>query len=78
MISLFFIIFKQKKMSEQPSVLVEVRKNGPLRVHHEQICIKDADGNETIKESIVSFCRCGKSKNQPFCDGVHKTIEPFE
>lgn len=26
------------------------------------------------KEKKYSWCLCGKSKNQPFCDGTHKSI----
>lgn len=57
---------------------VEVRKNGPLRVSSDVIKITDSEGNEIVKENIVSFCRCGKSAKQPFCDGAHKESEPFE
>jgi len=37
--------------------------------------IIDKDGNETIKEGKIFFCRCGGSKNKPYCDGSHKTVE---
>ena len=65
-------------MSELQNVNVEIRKNGPLRVSCEQITIIDAEGQESVRENIVSFCRCGKSQKQPFCDGSHKEAEPFE
>ena len=56
---------------------VEVRKNGPLRVYSEKIEIEH--GEHTIEKlEVVSFCRCGKSQKQPFCDGSHKEMEPFE
>ena len=37
-------------------------------------------GNEPIaidveKEKTYAWCACGKSKNQPFCDGSHKGTE---
>jgi len=25
-------------------------------------------------ETRVAFCRCGASKNKPFCDGTHNAI----
>ncbi len=54
-------------------VKVEVRVNGPLRVYG-PMEIVDADGNPYgIPEGQwVSFCRCGQSKNKPFCDTAHR------
>lgn len=34
----------------------------------------DADGNAVETPRVYSLCRCGKSKNKPFCDGTHSTI----
>jgi len=62
---------------ENNETKVEVRKNGPLRVISDKIEI-DIQGETVLKESMVSFCRCGKSQKQPFCDGSHKEAEPFE
>jgi CDGSH-type Zn-finger protein len=65
-------------MSELESqVQIEVKKNGPLRVITEKMEI-EVNGEKIIKQSAASFCRCGKSQNQPFCDGSHKELEPFE
>lgn len=66
-------------MSDQreSEVQIEVRKNGPLRVMTNRMEI-DIQGEQVIRESIASFCRCGKSQKQPFCDGSHKEMEPFE
>lgn len=52
---------------------IDVMKNGPLLVHG-KVCVKDADGNETIKDKVTAFCRCGASANKPFCDGQHNKI----
>lgn len=51
---------------------VEVLKNGPLLVHGE-IVLKDKHGNESSKDKVTAFCRCGQSANKPFCDGTHNT-----
>ncbi|MEQ8239954.1 MAG: (4Fe-4S)-binding protein [Cyclobacteriaceae bacterium] len=53
--------------------LVEVSKDGPLMIHG-NIAVKDADGNQTNKEKVTAFCRCGASQNKPYCDGSHKKI----
>ncbi len=54
-------------------VKIEIRSNGPNRVSG-PIDIVDQDGNAySIPEGQwVSLCRCGESKNKPFCDGGHR------
>ncbi len=54
---------------------IRCRENGPL-VLPATIRVIDHLGNEfplpTGKE-LIALCRCGASKNKPFCDGAHKT-----
>ena len=35
--------------------------------------LKGADGQVIPAEGKIKLCRCGKSKNQPFCDHSHRT-----
>lgn len=51
---------------------IEVTKNGPLLVHGD-IVLRDKHGNESAKNKVTAFCRCGQSANKPFCDGTHNT-----
>lgn len=53
--------------------IVEVSANGPLLVYG-NIKIKDAEGNETIKNKVTALCRCGQSGNKPYCDGTHRKV----
>ena len=48
-----------------------IRPNGPLIIRG-AIRIEDADGNLVATDQEVYLCRCGASKNKPFCDGMHK------
>ena len=60
-------------MSEE-KITIRIRENGPL-VLPAKFIIVDHLGNEFVlplgKENIA-LCRCGQSKNRPFCDGSHK------
>ncbi len=53
-----------------PVNLLRLRENGPYAFH----------GPLTIDGADIGYratlCRCGASKNKPFCDGSHKTL-PF-
>ena len=54
---------------------ITIRDNGPLLVHG-PITVADAAGNQfqiPTDKPAVALCRCGQSKNKPFCDGSHKT-----
>ncbi len=50
---------------------INVRANGPLILRGE-IVVEDADGNILLEDNEAYLCRCGQSKNKPFCDGEHK------
>jgi uncharacterized Fe-S cluster protein YjdI len=59
-----------------PETIVEVKLHGPLLVKG-NIIVRDHLGNEIRKEAATYFCRCGASRNKPYCDGSHKKF-PFE
>jgi len=46
--------------------------NGPLQVSG-NFELLDSSGKKIENQGPVFLCRCGKSANKPFCDGVHKT-----
>jgi uncharacterized Fe-S cluster protein YjdI len=54
--------------------IVEVSPNGPLLVYGNMV-VKDAAGNETRKNKVTAFCRCGQSSNKPYCDGTHRKVD---
>jgi CDGSH-type Zn-finger protein len=57
-------------------IIIRCRENGPLVIHG-LVKVVDAQGNEFVpplgKDSIA-LCRCGHSKNKPFCDGSHRSF----
>ena len=52
---------------------INLVQNGPLRLKG-NFQIFDHDGNPLEHKQVASLCRCGESKNKPFCDGTHKNI----
>jgi CDGSH-type Zn-finger protein len=47
--------------------------NGPLRVEGDfEICDPAGAKYDLRGRTIISLCRCGNSKNKPFCDGSHR------
>jgi CDGSH-type Zn-finger protein len=55
---------------------IKVRENGSLLVEGEDVKLIDWNGNEykPANPQKFSLCRCGHSKNKPFCDSSHKLI----
>lgn len=53
---------------------VTVKENGPYLVNG-TITIVHQDGKEETKEGPTALCRCGLSKNKPFCDGAHRNSD---
>ncbi|MHB1043607.1 MAG: CDGSH iron-sulfur domain-containing protein [Eubacteriales bacterium] len=44
---------------------------GPFLVSGD-VKVIDAEGNRFNTEKQAALCRCGQSKNMPFCDGIHQ------
>ena len=57
----------------QEDTTVEPRPNGPLFVRG-RVRIVDPEGELIREDTRVALCRCGSSKNKPFCDGSHLRI----
>lgn len=49
-----------------PSEEGPLELRGPMR-------LRSADGNVSLEGDTCNLCRCGGSRNKPFCDGTHRT-----
>ena len=58
-------------VSAPAPVRVVARLNGPLKLEG-PFTIESADGRVRVAAGEVALCRCGQSKNKPFCDSSHK------
>ncbi|MGD9855616.1 MAG: CDGSH iron-sulfur domain-containing protein [Planctomycetaceae bacterium] len=54
-------------------VTIQMRENGPFLVTG-PVKVMDHQGHEFNLggKATIALCRCGHSKNRPFCDGTHK------
>lgn len=56
---------------------ITVNNNGSLKIEGDfEILDRNGAAYNLQGREVVSLCRCGHSKNKPFCDGSHK--EHFE
>lgn len=55
---------------------IRLRENGPYVIEG-TFKLVDHEGNEftlPAEKPAVALCRCGRSKNRPFCDGTHRSV----
>jgi CDGSH-type Zn-finger protein len=51
---------------------VKMRENGPIMLETNGEAKLTQEGQEkVVAGKMVALCRCGQSKNMPFCDGSH-------
>jgi CDGSH-type Zn-finger protein len=55
------------------AVTVKALKDGPFEVAG-GAKVQDINGKEYVESALdpLYLCRCGQSRNKPFCDGSHK------
>ena len=58
--------------AEEPT-WVEVRRNGPLFLRG-NLRVTDSRGKVLAEETRLALCRCGSSRNRPFCDNTHRDV----
>jgi CDGSH-type Zn-finger protein len=61
-------------VEEDLEPVIEASKDGPYHVRG-GVQVTSSDGNDYERRNRQTLCRCGGSKNKPFCDGTHWTIE---
>ena len=55
---------------ESERVVIDCRPNGPLRVRGPFRLVTE-DGRVLFEGTARALCRCGASRERPFCDGTH-------
>ncbi len=66
----YYLNEAKENKPEASETKVEVLENGPLLVYG-TLKVIGKDGTEEVKNKTTAFCRCGASKNKPYCDGTH-------
>lgn len=49
---------------------IVLEADGPLEIRGDLVVV-DAEGNEVRRAQKLFLCRCGHSRNKPYCDGSH-------
>jgi len=53
---------------------ITVKNNGSIQVEGDiELCDQVGNKFDLGEKKTIWLCRCGQSKNKPFCDGSHKT-----
>ena len=60
----------EQEPPQRPTLVVPI-DDGPLLMVGD-LDVRDADGEPITHETRLTLCRCGMSRNQPFCDNSHR------
>jgi CDGSH-type Zn-finger protein/uncharacterized Fe-S cluster protein YjdI len=66
---------KEEGASETPDAVntISPQINGPLYVRGD-VVVETPGGEVVLKDTRMTLCRCGASKNKPFCDKSHEQV----
>ena len=58
-----------------PSTKITIKSNSALKIEGDFEIVDETGKIYNLGgRTVVSLCRCGLSKNKPFCDGAHKDV----
>ncbi len=60
-------------MADREMPTIECAKDGPFIVKN-LTSFTGFDGSAVATKTVMALCRCGASKNKPFCDGTHAAM----
>jgi len=66
-------VLPHQKEEEIAGATISIMKNGPILVEGDFKVIS-SEGKELKTMIMTSFCRCGHSRAQPYCDGTHRKV----
>lgn len=55
--------------------IITPRNDGPYHIKGEFTIVTQGGREIAVEQDQVWLCRCGHSRNKPFCDGSHKAAE---
>lgn len=60
-------------MADETKPTIQAEENGPLYIQNaKHLILLDSEGNPfEITDDEIALCRCGQSRNKPFCDDSH-------
>lgn len=64
---------KKPELNESPATKIQLIDDGPMIVTGD-FEIVNSEGETLGKSDITTLCRCGHSKNMPYCDGTHNDL----
>jgi CDGSH-type Zn-finger protein/uncharacterized Fe-S cluster protein YjdI len=67
------VVASQPLAVRDGDVQVEPQKDGPLKVSG-NLEIVSGTGHTVNRVSETFLCRCGQSRNKPYCDGSHRKV----
>lgn len=60
--------------AQSSKATIEVIKDGPILLYGDA-SVKYNNKVHDKTDPVTAFCRCGASRNKPYCDGSHKKAE---
>lgn len=67
-----FIILALSKTFDMSKTKLTINNNGSVKIEGDfEIVDRNGETYGLQGRTVLSICRCGLSKNKPFCDGSH-------